>query len=221
MGSYRFDHDLEFFRTCSHEELEELETILIWGTKKNKDQNKRNISEQITREPLWKEFHETDRTKYWSLLARELQEYGGNTIINTGRGGGVYYREILEDVMKKVKTPFDGSLSTSVNEQNLLSKVFADSMCNFSKEQQERIIRELDKNGFPSNLAEIGTGIVEMLKLGGMGTVISYFTGPIGWLYAGEWIIFGPAYRITKPAVIRVSILRIIKSAELNNEANC
>ncbi|MBQ1425597.1 MAG: hypothetical protein IIZ03_01580, partial [Succinivibrionaceae bacterium] len=37
--------------------------------------------------------------KYWKRIAAEFQYFGGDSIVNTFRGSGVLYREILTDAL--------------------------------------------------------------------------------------------------------------------------
>src|SRR5688572_12409185 len=104
--SYRYDPDLEFLKDCANDDLDILVTYLI-GPEDN-----RRLTEDLS---LTDEFrqHHPDHQKYWSLIAAELQLFGGNTLANVLRGGeGVVYKEVLCDVCDKMEVNYNKNAST-------------------------------------------------------------------------------------------------------------
>lgn len=61
---------------------------------------------------------------YADLIAKELCLFGGNTIVNMGRGGGPSYREIVADVCASLKVKTTRAMSVTTMEQALLAKLF-------------------------------------------------------------------------------------------------
>ena len=94
--AYRYDKDLEFLKELSSPELDELVKILTH----DKD-GKVRFTEELTNNDLYKK-HYPDHKEYTELILEEFQKFGGNSILNIFRGGGVLYNEILRDVAKKI-----------------------------------------------------------------------------------------------------------------------
>ena len=136
---YKEDENLEFLEEIASDDLNPLVGILTKG----KDGDER-WTEGLTLEDKFIE-HQPDHSKYWDLVAAELQMYGGNTLINIARGGkGVLYREILINVCKKMKVNFNKDAKTSLIEMNLLMKILTDSMEKMSAEELKAISQDLD-----------------------------------------------------------------------------
>ncbi|EQB9605058.1 DUF3944 domain-containing protein [Campylobacter jejuni] len=94
--AYRYDKDLEFLKELSSPELDELVKILTH----DKD-GKVRFTEELTNNDLYKKYY-SDHKEYIELILEEFQKFGGNSILNIFRGGGVLYNEILRDVAKKL-----------------------------------------------------------------------------------------------------------------------
>ncbi|EAJ7040631.1 DUF3944 domain-containing protein [Campylobacter jejuni] len=94
--AYRYDKDLEFLKELSSPELDELVKILTH----DKD-GKVRFTEELTNNDLYKK-HYSDHKEYIELILEEFQKFGGNSILNIFRGGGVLYNEILRDVAKNL-----------------------------------------------------------------------------------------------------------------------
>ncbi|MDR3258882.1 MAG: DUF3944 domain-containing protein [Fusobacteriaceae bacterium] len=245
---YRKDVNLEFLQHLKHEELEELENILLYGMNKE-DRIKKNtvISSELAEYSMYKTWHNIYRPNCWEAYASELQHYGGNTIMNTFRKTGVLYQEILEEVMGKVGVKFHLNRGIESNEQMLLIDIFDKAFDVLSPEEKEKILKALGSQGFSINGAQISQGIMTILKIGGfksyqllliVANQVSKFIfgrgialagnvlltqvllaiGPIGWAITGVWKSSGAAYRITIPAVVQVAILRIIYNAHQYDE---
>ncbi len=93
--AYITDPDLEFLGTLSDDDLDQLFNYLVYDS-----DGKARRTESITSSELYKK-HSPHHSRYWKLLAEELQYFGGNTLANTLRGSGVLYKEILIDVANK------------------------------------------------------------------------------------------------------------------------
>jgi uncharacterized protein YaaW (UPF0174 family) len=137
--AYREDEDLNFLKDCSNEELDIIFSILIKG----EDGNPR-VTEEITTNERYKA-NQPDHSRYWDLIAAELQCFGGNSLATMLRGGkGVTYRELLLDVCDKMKVNYNRKSSTDVIESNLLMKMLTDSIADMSPEQVRELVNELD-----------------------------------------------------------------------------
>lgn len=133
---YTYDVDLEFLGKCTDEQLKDLAEILIYDT----DGKFRN-TEEITSTNEHKRYKE-QYSKYWEILAGDLQKFGGDSIANAVRfGKGVKYDEILNDTLKYLKISFDKSSSIVDREDKLVEKIFEIMI----KEMKENDLIELSK----------------------------------------------------------------------------
>lgn len=131
--AYRKDQDLEFLSKCNSKDLEPIYDILT----KNKDGVER-FSELLTTNEIVRSKY-PNHSAYWDLIAEEIQLFGGNTLINAVREGGILYKEILIDVSKKMKVKFNSEWKTEAIENELLLKVLTDSV----EKMQQKELKEL------------------------------------------------------------------------------
>lgn len=162
--AYRFDKDLEFLGQLTDEELAPLVDILIKDEKGSS-----RLTEELTSSTKYK-IYAPEHSKYWREIAEEIQLFGGNTLVsNIFRGGkGVFYREILIDVAKKLKVDFDKNDKVENIERALLLKLFEDVTENISREQLDHLIKELH---LPTSINSSGTitmALITALKSGGL-----------------------------------------------------
>lgn len=234
--AYTFDHDLEFLKSCSSEDLAPLIDILI----KDKDGDYR-YTEGLTKSPLYQQ-NAPNHAAYWDLIAEEIQRFGANTIATLFRSGkGVSYREVLLDVCKKAKVKHTENAPAEAIEQALLLMVLTDSLERMSPEDLKDVIDGLGV--VPTELAApaVAAAVQAAVALGGfvpyklapmvanavvraavgrglalganaaLNRAIAVAAGPIGWVATGLWTaieVAGPAHRVTFPAVIQVAYLR-------------
>lgn len=243
--AYRYDNDLEFFRSLSSAELNDLVYILTH----DKDGETR-WTEELTSNEKYKRFY-PEHCMYWQEIASELQCFGGNSFANIFRGGrGVEYKEILCDVCDKMKVNYNKYSSTQQIEQNLLMKILQNALEHMSPEELKELGQELGIDNISTITSQsLTTVFIAIFKAGGFKsyrlTVIivnailkaligrgltfggnialtrtaAILTGPIGWAITAIWTavdIAGPAYRVTIPAVIQVAYLRSLNE---NREA--
>lgn len=240
MAKYIYDSNLEFLGKCTNEELEMLFNILVY----DKDGIKR-ISEDLTNSSSFEKYG-NDFIKYWKEIAGELQYYGGNTVFNFFRSSGVYYEEILTDVLEKLK--IDAFNSIKDKENSLLEYAFKKMITGMSTEEKMKIAEELNLKELNIGKSSVAIIVQGIIKLGGSGLTklalliagyiskiavgkiamvgasraIGIFTGPIGWGITGAWTILdiaSPATRVTIPATVIVSCLRkIVEEREKNKD---
>ena len=232
--AYRIDKDLEFLKGCSSDDLSALVFILT----KDKDGVLR-LTEELTEEERYKK-HYPDHSKYWDLIAAELQFFGGNTLANMIRGEGVLYRELLTEACDKMKVNYNSSASVEIIEMNLLMKILTDSVEKMNTEDLRRIVEELNlkttdlskqaviaalqagvrfSGFFAYQMALIVANQVAKTLIGrglslaanaGLTRTIGVFAGPIGWVVTALWT----AIDIAGPAY-RVTIPCVIQVAFL------
>jgi uncharacterized protein YaaW (UPF0174 family) len=115
--AYLEDEDLEFLGGLTDEELQPLFDILVFDS-----DGKQRHAESITASDEYKRY-KPHHHEYWKAIAGELQCFGGNSIVNTFRGRGVRYREILTDVASRYISDYlkkNGNASTGEIELHLI-----------------------------------------------------------------------------------------------------
>lgn len=168
-----------------------------------------------------------------AAIVNEFQRFGGNTIANIKRGHGVSYREIVQDVANKIGVAvekmerieqmewriFDHLIDRVVEKMDEKTKQeFREELRNQAGRQTIEDIKTLMKNPAVS-VVIIGIIVRQLLlKLGiqsaaklATGRLVAILAGPIGLVIAGIWTIIdiaGPAYTVTVPGVLLVSLIR-------------
>jgi uncharacterized protein YaaW (UPF0174 family) len=77
------------------------------------------------------------------LIAKEIQEFGGNSIANFFRGKGVSYRETLEDVASHMKVKYENSDTVDSIELKILLQVAVKSMEKMSPQEQHDFMSQI------------------------------------------------------------------------------
>lgn len=161
--AYRNDNDLDILRQVDSEDLNDL----VYCLTHNKDGCNR-LTEELTLSDLYKE-HYPDHTKYWHLIAAEIQCFGANTFATILRGGkGVLYKEILMDVCDKMKVNYNKDSSTEKIESNLLMKILTDALEKMSPEELRELAEALGLDNVSILNAEAFVGIFQaVFRAGG------------------------------------------------------
>jgi uncharacterized protein YaaW (UPF0174 family) len=221
--AYREDTDLEFLEKC---ELQDLQVLV--GL--------------ITKEPT-EELTDTDEynrnrphhNKYWKLIAAEIQSFGGHSIVNMFRGGGVLYREVLTDVCDRITVAYNDSDHVTDIERNLLAKVLTQALSKMNYDELSNVVasiglktKELDAKSVAETLntsLEAGVrsvhqwvdSIAEAATVEGAlkDTIVAIIFGLVGRAVFGPiaWVTLvtsftSTAYRVTIPLVIQVAYMR-------------
>ena len=131
------DDDLKFLGQLKSEDLNDL----VYCLTKDKD-GKIRLAEKLTSNALYKKY-QPDHHQYWREIAAEIQCFGGNSIINLFRDGGVLYKEVLIDVCEKLKVKFDKKSDVNEIENKLLSKILSDSLKKMSTEELKQLADSL------------------------------------------------------------------------------
>lgn len=135
--AYRYDTDLEFLGKVSSEDLEGLVKTLTH----DKDGSAR-LTEELTGTVEYKR-HFPDHSKYWELVAAEVQSFGANTFATILRGGkGVPYKEVLTDVCDKLKVNYNSDAKVELIEQNLMMKIIQDAVEKMTPEEVREMAQE-------------------------------------------------------------------------------
>lgn len=227
------DRDLLFLSHCKNSDLKRLVDLMTH----DKD-GKVRYAEQLTNTDAYIYCYPNRLQMIWKDIANELQRFGGNTLMNVCRGGGVCYREILNDVCRKMKVYYTGRESTAYLEEKLLQKMCASAVDNMTEEELRSMAAELE---MPSKdpkryamvaamqlairkggalFARIAVYITKMVArmLLGRGAVavsgnvitkaVGIAGGPIGWAISAGWVI----YDVTSPAY-RVTVPCVMQVA--------
>jgi uncharacterized protein YaaW (UPF0174 family) len=95
------------------------------------------------------------------LIAKEIQEFGGNSIANFFRGKGVPYREALEDVANHMDVKYESVDSVESIELNILLKFAIKSMDKMSPEEQRDFLSKISGGKVTTGL---GPGLMASLQ---------------------------------------------------------
>ena len=206
------DKDLQFLASCPSSELKTLVDMMTF----DKSGNVR-FSEQLTNTDAYLRYYPERLPCMWQEIANELQRFGGNTIVNVFRRGGVCYKEILKDVCRKMKVYFSGSEDTVELEQRLLEKACTETVKNMSESELREMAEQLgigEKNPKKFTVvfalqmairrggamfARIAQHVVQMIAkvllgrsammIGGnlLNKAFGVFCGPVGWAVTLGW----------------------------------
>lgn len=224
-AKFREDPDLAFLQYCDTHDLKLLSNTLIadsagteqW-TGKLKSTLLKNMSLYPTEEELYK--------NSWKAIIAEMQLFGGDTLVNLVRGKGVLYREILEDVAKKVGADFHKETSnTNDIEDKILRTLFGrvtqlnelDFINKKLKDKGYLGLSSLAESPFNTIKNSLGGGAASGGIVGGVAVGLNVLKNVIkvNPILAAATLpltakdITAPAYRVTIPAVCIVAMMRI------------
>ena len=227
------DRDLLFLQQAKNEDLKTLVDILTHDT-----DGEIRIAEQLTNTDAYLYCYPYRLNMMWQEIAGELQRFGGNTLANLCRNEGIRYREILQDVCRKLEVYFCGYESTEEIERHLLEKVCMDSVENMSEEELRKMIQELNipmknprkymivaalqmairRGGILfTRIAVYITRLISRMLIGRsalmigsnlLNKVLGTLAGPLGWVITAGWTV----YDLASPAY-RVTIPGVIQVA--------
>ncbi|WP_321894624.1 ubiquinol-cytochrome C chaperone family protein [Paraburkholderia heleia] len=186
------------------------------------------------------EYDSSDR----SLIAKEIRAFGGNTLVNLFRGGGVEYPELARDVAGHLKVPFSKTGPVVNVEMALLQKLFTDALDRMSPEERKKTLDELNIGdlagmgpgavaaaiaagrlaGFAAyKMALIVANAIARAILGrGLPLVVNaaltrtmgVMLGPVGWVLTGVWTLAD----LASPAY-RVTVPCVVQIAYMRQKA--
>ena len=169
-------------------------------------------------------------------LAHEIRLDGGNSIPNAKRKHGPPYREIIQDVAKRLRVEVpDPNDPTNKIEKRILMDIAEKYLDNLGKKEKENIIDELKKIDprFKEDTIKsffAGSGVLfasvfhRVIALIIQRALVKYAITGLGMRFASllvpglnvlfaVWFlrdITGPAYRKTIPTVIMIAFLRLL-----------
>jgi uncharacterized protein YaaW (UPF0174 family) len=138
---YREDPDLEMLQYCDNEDLEILVKYLIF----DKDGEQR-VTQHLLMDEQFKKCN-GDFKSVWKEISGELQTYGANTIATMFRGGkGVQYKQILENVCKRMDVKFKDHDSVMRMENSLIIKITENAIHGMNDEQKMELNQRINLN---------------------------------------------------------------------------
>lgn len=237
--AYIYDADLEFLKSCSDEELGNLFDILVY----DKDGETR-FTESLTTSEDYKNFGRK-YSKYWKTIAGELQQFGGNTVVNLVRRNGVKYDEILNDVLDSLKIKYDKNSDIVERENKLILFCFEKMLEGMTDEEKFKLAKEMNleiidfktqtmiatvqtafrMGGFFSyQIAVIVANYVSKMLLGRGLTLagnamltkgLSVFMGPIGWAVTGAWTVVDIASPAKRVTIPAAVIVACLRKSKI------
>ena len=206
--------ELNFLYQASNDDLLALCDIIT------KDKNGEfRLTEQLSDTVAYKTNYPHNIKGMLPELIDEFCRFGGNTIFNMFRKGGVDYGVILRDVAKRNKVNFNKNSPLEQIEQYLLQKLFTDSIERMSDEDLKELLKELGypttnftrqgataliiaawrTGGFKSYvmLVTVVNAVVRvvigrglpLVVNAGMTRLAAIITGPVGWAITSLWTV--------------------------------
>lgn len=178
----------------------------------------------------------------FELIAKEIQLFGGNSLLNLVRSKGVSYEEIVRDVAKHLKVNFNSTDPIAEIEGDILRKILARAFDQMSEVERKEILEGL--GGSYSFGPAATAALIALAKQGGFKTFqiativanavakailgkgltfavngsimrsISVAIGPIGWAITAIWT----AADIASPAY-RVTLPCTVQLAYIRQKA--
>ena len=216
------DKDLDFLYQCSNAQLKLLADFMLYDRS-----GKLRSTKQISSTKAFKLYYPHEMVKLVPALIDELQNLGGNIILNFFKGHGLPYREILKKVCKKLEVPYSGKTPMEVIERNMLKKLFAMSVGRMTEEDLRHLrmskdeLTEMVKNEkhiifmakiLVAQLASLYGKKADWIPFAGRGVIAGGFAGPINFVLIALLLsdIVKPAYRVIIPCTIVIAYLRVI-----------
>lgn len=129
------DPDLNpVLKEAKNEQLEVLVDIL-----------KTKLSETLSVQDAYKR-HYPNHRMYADLIAKELRDFGGNSIANLFRGEGPPYREIVCDVAKAIKAPFNRESDVEQIEAAILATILSKAFEKMSDEERKALLQQVGRS---------------------------------------------------------------------------
>ncbi|WP_345852573.1 ubiquinol-cytochrome C chaperone family protein [Shewanella algae] len=202
------------------------------------------FSEDLTSHDAYKK-HSPNHEKYADLIAKEVRDMGGNSFANVWRGEGPSYHEVVCDVAKKLKAPYNKEKSIEDIENSILETILKTAIDHMSEDEKRELLKEMgDKGGlskggistaafitifraggfYSYQLTLIIANQIARMILGhglklatnaGIARIAGVLTGPIGWAITGIWT----AIDLAGPAY-KVTIPCVIHVAMLRKKLN-
>ena len=119
------------------------------------------LSETLSIQDDYKK-HYPDHTKYPHLIANEIRDFGGNSIANVFRGSGPPYFEIVCDVAKVIKAPYNRGDTIEDNEASILATILCKAFDRMSEKERAEVLDQVGRSNRGA-LSGASTGALQAL----------------------------------------------------------
>lgn len=194
---YRSDPDLEFLASISSDMLLPLIDAIFYS---NKEKRVRFSADDDALNKILKNPRES-----WRLIAKELQLYGGSTLINSIRNSGVPYAEILNDIAQFLSC--DNSADNAIQKEQCIIKALIQNKQNTALLTANEVL-----SLFKSLREEEKSNSLTFI-------LIDPAQFPYSIKAAAD--LLGPAYRVTIPSVVYIAYLRMLSYHKFSKEKVC
>ena len=127
---------------------------------------KTKLSETLSLEDTYRR-HYPDHRKYVDLIAKEIRDFGGNSIANVFRGEGPPYLEIVCDVAKAIKAPFSRANAIDEIENSVLATILSKAFEKMSEAEKFALLDEIGKPNLGAFKGGSALAFLAILKTGG------------------------------------------------------
>ena len=209
------DHDLDFLRNCTKEELEPIVGAILDKDEHGNINKRGRLTSDLDMSDTFKQYF-PDHTKYVDDIIAEVQQFGSNTFATAFRGYGVTYHEVLCDVCDKLDVNYPKTARAEKIEHCLIEKVLDDAWEKMSQNDRDALLKELGEGRIKAG-GSIGAAMIAAFRLGGFNSykitlivvnaiakailgrgitlagnaalcrVLGVLAGPIGWAITGAW----------------------------------
>ena len=124
-------------RKCSNEDLEYLVNFI---------KEKADFTETLTVSPGYRA-HYPNHSMYVNEIAHHIRLFGGNSMVNVFRNEGPPYKEIVQDVAKKLGVDYEYYDSVERVEMKILLKTLKDAFDKMSPAEKNEIIKAFEQEG--------------------------------------------------------------------------
>ena len=157
MNNLEFDPHLNpVLENANKEELSFLHDIIM-----------KKSTEMLSIQDMYKAFY-PDHTKYVDHIAKEIRTFGGNSFANAYRlGEGPAYREIVCDVAKRIKVPFNKNSPIDETESLILAMIGLLQFESKSKQEKRDLFDHIGKSIYSALKGGSVMAIQLILKRGG------------------------------------------------------
>jgi len=155
----RPDFDLQFLANCENNDLRTLCDILMYN-----NNGEIRFSESLANTDSYISCYPNNMKGMWKDLASEVQNYGGNTVLNFFRNGqGPRYEGIVYDVCKKMGVKGITKHDTAEDmEEKLLIMVSSKAIGEMSEEQVRSIMDECGIIGYAYSRAGLVAALIAL-----------------------------------------------------------
>lgn len=120
---YREDPGLAVLALAGEEDLGRLADLLTY----DETDGEKRVAQALLDEPAFNEARAAGALgRAWTLIAAELQVFGGDSVVNKFRGTGIHYAEILLDLAEHLGMKFGDAADVPARESALVHQLLVD-----------------------------------------------------------------------------------------------